>query len=182
MSVTHNNTIMKTGTHNSSAIKSWVHNGIEVFKAAVNKAITLITSVYSTSSEEWPYNANAAIYKNVDLSLYKGVQFYVDAAKIKCDFKGGYNNNLYVVALPSGTTIYTEQGVDLTNAKGTIQIAYAYRDGNDNETRTSQAGKTLTLNFTATSGMVDLAVIGRGSGSTSTGITWQLSNVILLAR
>ena len=181
MSVTHNNTIMKTGTHNSSAIKSWVHNGIEVFKAAVNKAITLITSVYSTSSEKWPYNANAAIYKNVDLSLYKGVQFYVDAAKIKCDFKG-YNNNLYVVALPSGTTIYTEQGVDVTNAKGTIQIAYATRNAAGEETRTSQAGKTLTLNFTATSGTVDLAVIGRGSGSTSTGITWQLSNVILLAR
>lgn len=178
MSITHDETAVKSITHDGYTVKTWIHDGIEIFKLATNTAISFIKSSFSGSSGDWLYAANAKIYSNIDTSLYKGVQFYVNRASIGCSFRQRWVY-LKVCAFTSGTTIDVNTTTD--NNKGAIAIVSAYRDINGEKTDSSVAGNTVTLTFTQSTGNVDLAVVGQGS-TTTDNLAWQLSNPILLAR
>ena len=164
------------------------YKGEDVWKKVVDKAISLLVSSRVNNTQCYPYNANATIYKNIDLSLYKGIQFDVYYATIGCSHEGG-NANLLVVAFASGTTevdILTNNTKNLNGNKGYISIASAYRGyssaNNNKEYRTSTYQKTLTFDFTESEGEVDLFVVGIGSGAPTPDYNWSLSNAILLAR
>lgn len=162
--------------------------GKDIWKKVVDKVISLLVSSKVSNAQCYPYNANATIYKNIDLSLYKGIQFYVYYATIGCSHEGG-SANLLVAAFASGTTevdLLTNNTKNLNGNKGYISIASAYRGyvsaGNNKEYRTSTSQKTLTFDFTESEGEVDLFVVGIGSGAPTPDYNWSLSNAILLAR
>lgn len=158
-------------THNGHKVKKWFHNGVNVWNYIVDTAITLIvSSKNSAGALIWPYELNAKIYENIDMSLYKGIQVYVDAADIDCNFS---NNGCYlrVTACNDG---------NFDNNLGFVQIASCYNNGSGT-TNTSEKGKTVNFEFTTDNGFTDLYVLGMGGG-TSDGGSWSLSNAILLAR
>lgn len=143
--------------------------GQDVWKKAVDTAITFSPSSMSKGGG-YPYHLNATIYRGIDLSLYKGIQFYVSEAYIDVDFKNA-TNMLSVCAYDSST------GTSI----GEHWIASNYRYSNDTYTNNSCAGLTLTITFTQDTGTGEIRVVGTGT-STCDGGRWKLSNAVLLAR
>ena len=177
----HNGVKMKEMTYNGQKVKTWVHNAVAVFKSVVDTAITLLVSSKVINHDHYPYSLNAKIYTGVDTSLYKGLQFHVDSAVIGCNWSG-HNTNLGVKAFPEGTTSGELEQNTAVHC-GAVTIASAYRmQGASSDTRSSQTGKTVTLEFTQSEGIVDLWVQGTGTGTNTPTAGWALSNCILLAR
>lgn len=142
-----------------------------IYRRAVDTPITLLKSSYSSNETIYPYNVNATIYKDIDLALYKGVQFYVKGASIGANHHGGHT---YI-----NVAAYDDSD---NNQIGKAQIASGYCNYQGEQTRSSEKGKTLQFEFTKNKGTATLKVVGTGDGTNCTGTNWSLSDVILLAR
>lgn len=173
MSVTHDGTTIKSMTYDEQEVKTWIHDGVRVWSKAENTAITFSPTSMSKSGKHYPYDLNATIYRGIDLSLYKGIQFYVSSAYIDVDNKDQSTSiGVYAYNSNTGTSI------------GGVGIASNHRHDVDGEkvfSPTSQAGKTLTITFTENTGTGEIRVVGGGTCTCDDG-NWALSNAILLAR
>lgn len=154
---------------NGNQVRTWWHNGVNVWNCAVDMPITLLKSSASAGDPCYAYNINATIYKNIDLSLFKGVQFYVSDAYVNALHIGG-NTSISVVASDGETNV------------GSVGIASGWVDSAGTRHTSSNKGKVLTIKFTSDEGMADLKVVGATDGTPSSAARWSLSNVFLLAR
>lgn len=158
------------GCHIGNQIIKAIYKGATViWKRVVDTAITLLRSSAYAGDPCYAYNINATIYENIDMSLYKGIQFYVDKAYVNALHSGGHTS-ISVVAYEGETNV------------GSQTIASCANGNNGEQWLNSNAGKTLTLEFTSDEGMADLKVVGSTDGTPSSKAEWALSNAVLLAR
>lgn len=168
-----NDMTIKAVDFNGNDLKKVFCDDYQIWSKAVDTPITFSPSSGSKgngSSNFWPYEYTApTIYSGIDLSLYKGVQFYVNHAYINVNFN---QKDTYL-----SVEAYNSEGTKI----GSTTIAYKYRNSEGTSSTTSYDGKTLTINFTQDTGIGYLKVAAHG-GSTTDKLEWTLSKGILLAR
>ena len=158
------------GAYLGKRVVKAIYKGAKVvWKRVIDTPITLLRSSASAGDPCYAYNINATIYENIDMSLYKGIQFYVDKAYVNALHTGGHTS-INVVAYEGETNV------------GSQTIASCTNGNNGEQWLSSNAGKTLTLEFTSDEGLATLKVVGSTDGTPSSKAEWALSNAVLLAR
>lgn len=160
---------MNKMTHDGYLVTRWFHNGVNIWNYVVDTAITLLTSSASAGNPCYAYQISKTIYEDIDMSLFKGVQYYVDNATINALHTGG-NASINVVAYEGEEVV------------GQQTIASGWVDWTGKGYESSSAKKTLTLEFTKDVGMATLKVVGTTDGTPSSKAAWALKDAVLLAR
>lgn len=171
-----NGTTITDVKFNGTTLTKIIFNGVTVFQKIVeNLAITLTNSYKNVTGSFHTYDANARLYTKIDTSLYKAIQFNVTESWITTNFA---SNTTYLKVVTYNQGGYTLEESDIVDS---IEICKCQSNSSGVCTWTSQAGKWLTLNFSKTSGEVELYVIGTGV-STVSQITYDLREATLIAR